>query len=422
MKDHIAEKIFMAFLALMECTVNGSVNDELIPSVFSEWEQPHTISTGELNIPVFLIEFADARFTSSCISGDELERYIFSEDKKGSLSSFYNISSYGNLHISGDVYKYTSKRTIASYEHENGFEELAMEVMTALDYEIDYSVYDADKNDILDAFVLNVPEGGDADFWYGCQATWYNNMDFEVDGIHPMYYIMCDAQPEKSEYGMDYYIKVLTHELGHCMGLPDYYNYYSSDFESMHGIAGNEIMDDMNGDFSQFSKLELGWLKKSQVQIYNYGNKESFILPKASDGGCILIYPDNNTHEGFSRDQKEYFVIEYDTAEKNFTDVLDKSSEGVRILHIRSDITSNEWDTYYTFNGYSEAYDRSENGIRIIRLINDGRGYYKTGAVIRDGAENFGWYDNGGLRKTKLTIRIGKVTENGIEVEISRNR
>ncbi|MDE6312711.1 MAG: hypothetical protein K2M46_03690 [Lachnospiraceae bacterium] len=123
------------------------------------------------------------------------------------------------------------------------------------------------------------------------------------------------------------------------------------DVESMHGIAGTEIMYEMDGDFSQFSKLELDWLKKSQVQIYAYGKEEHFILPKATEGGCILIYPSKDVSQnGFSREQKEYFLIEYDTAEKNFSDVLDEDTAGVRILHIQSDITADEWGSSYTMS------------------------------------------------------------------------
>ena len=406
-------------LSFTGCAVTKTAQDEPIPSVYSEWEQPQTISTGELKIPVFMIEFADAKYTDTCIDGTELADAVFGEDGEKTLTSFYDNASYENLHITGDIYEYTSERIISSYENEEGFEELAMEVLTAFDDEIDYTDYDANNDQILDAFVLNVPIGGDIDFWYGCQATWYQNENFTVDGTYPMYYIMCDAQPERND--MAYFIAVLTHELGHCMGLPDFYNYYSDDMEAMHGIAGTEIMDEMDGDFSQFSKLELGWLKESQVQVYRYGKKEHFVLPKATDGGCILIYPSGDvSQDGFSREQKEYFLIEYDTAEKNFSDVLDEDTAGVRILHIRSDITTDEWGSYYTYNGYSEAYDKSEDGIRIIRLVNDGEPYYQTGDIVSDDTENFEWYENGERRKPGLLIQIGKITKAGIEIDITR--
>lgn len=43
------------------------------------------------------------------------------------------------------------------------------------------------------------------------------------------------------------------------MGLPDYYKYDTdTDYDAMNGTAGSEMMDDMTGDYSMFSKLALG--------------------------------------------------------------------------------------------------------------------------------------------------------------------
>jgi M6 family metalloprotease-like protein len=89
------------------------------------------------------------------------------------------------------------------------------------------------------------------DFWYGCQATWYLYEDYQLDGVKVDDYIINDAQPYADN--ISEYNSVLVHEIGHSMGLPDYYKYNSDDWEGLKGEAGYERMDDAIGDFCSFS-------------------------------------------------------------------------------------------------------------------------------------------------------------------------
>lgn len=415
--------LLLAFMMLANAAVRGAQNrigevteasgQSYIPSAMAAWDNHMTPSTGNVRIPVFMIEFRDTAFSDDVISGEELERAMFSEKEESGISSFYLNASYGSLHLSGDVFSYRAEGTIASYENESGYETLSMEVLRALDDRIDYTVYDSDCDGIIDAYILCIPTGGDADFWYGCQATWYQNNGFTVDGVAPLYYIMCDAQPER-EY-MDYYFEVIRHEFGHCMGLPDYYKYNSKDWEGMSGVAGYEVMDDMEGDFSQFSKLQLGWLREDQVQVYHYGEEELFTLPAAVNGGCIIIFRQGN--EDY---QSEYFIIEYDTPEGNFKGVLDEREAGVRIMHVQAECVTDGWDHYYRYNNYSDEYDSSDNGIRVVRLVNDGNGYYHTGDTVSFGEAGLEWYDNADAEPfyEDFTIKIGACNKDEVQIII----
>lgn len=391
----------------------------LVAATATEFINPHPASVGDAYLPIFLIEFEDAKFGEDCLPMEELAEVVFDQGNPDSVSYFYNKSSYGNLHMTGDFYQYTAQHEVKYYEYDGGLEELVMEMMTALDDQMDFAKFDQDGDGIMDSFVLSVPvEGG---FWYGCQATWYWNEEFSVDGVKPLYYILCDAQPLQND--MEYYTDVLSHEYGHVLGLPDYYPYESEYGNGLDGIAGGEMMDDMDGDFSQFSKLELGWLRENQIQVYSYKEKESFVLPSEKEGGVIIIYPSEElSQKGFVKEQREFLAIEYDTADSVEADLYTEKEQGVRILHARSDVTTDEWASYYTYNGYSEVYDPAEDGIRILRLVNDGEGFYHTGDVVADGTTNFGWYDKnpGPIQDTGLEIQIGQVTEEGIGITIIR--
>ena len=186
---------------------------------------PHgTPAEGTVRIPVFLVEFPDAAFRPDRLSDDEVEQMLFDPDDAASMAAFERAASNGRLRVEGDVFSYTVRQDSTDYQDESGsFEKLAMEVLAALDGEIDYRDYDSDGDGYLDAFVLNIAQGDQDPYWFGCQTYWNENPDFAVDGVRPFNYIINDAQPDADGWSMDYYVSVLCHEFGHCLGLPDYY-------------------------------------------------------------------------------------------------------------------------------------------------------------------------------------------------------
>lgn len=373
-------------------------------------------SVGEARFPVFVVSFQDVSYRDTMVQKEELEEWLFTGED--SVSAYYDTASYGRLYLDGDVYFYEAQGEIASYENEGGFENLVMETLSYYDDEIDFSQYDCNGDSVMDALVISVPSGGDVDFWWGCQATWYQNPEFQVDGIYINHYIINDEQPYKRE--REIYQATVEHELGHCMGLPDYYKYNSDDWEGFHGTAGMERMDDSTGDFCQFSKLMLGWLKENQVQVMEPDMQNvSFVLPPAYEGSCVIIFP----QDGETRFDSEYFLLEYNTPIGNNEGLFSEEESGVRIFHCNARIEKDFYgEPYYRYENFSSYYNSSDEGIRILKLVNDGGGFYQTGdTVVYGDASDFGWYTPAGsLRDPQLTIRIGAVTEEGIEVEVSR--
>ncbi|MCM1537977.1 MAG: hypothetical protein NC254_06235 [bacterium] len=374
-------------------------------------------SVGEARFPVFMVSFQDVTYRRNRVTQQQLTEWLFAEED--SVKAYYDTASHGRLHVDGDVYFYEAEGEIASYENENGFEDLVMEVLSYYDGEIDFSEYDCNGDAVMDALVISVPSGGDVDFWWGCQATWYQNPEFRVDGIAVNTYIINDEQPYIGERTI--YQGTVEHELGHCMGLPDYYKYNSDDSEGFHGIAGMERMDDSSGDFCQFSKLMLGWLRTDQVQVMEPDMQSaSFQLLPAHEGSCLVIFPEGGRTEFNS----EYFLVEYNTPEGNNEGLFAPEEAGVRIFHVnaRTEIDSYDGVPYYRYENFSTYYNPSDEGIRILKLVHDGEGFYQTGDSVRYGeASDFGWYTTAGsLQDPRLTIRIGEVTQQGITVEVTR--
>ncbi len=394
---------------------NSNSSAKKIPGICSAFSEHITPSTGNIIMPVFLIDFPDEHFQSFALSTTDLKSILFDQNNIGSMTTFEANASYNQLYVSGDLYYYTAKEPMQHYIDSGSFELLAMEVLNSFDDSLDYSDFDSDQDGYIDAFTLTV--AGDNLFWYGCQAVWWDNTDFSIDGVRPYNYIMNDAQPYSGNE--DYFVSELCHEFGHCMGLADYYKYDEAvDFEGMNGPAGTEKMDEMNGDLSLFSKCMLGWLNQSQVTIYNEGKKNYKLSSAQLTGNCIII----PRYES-SFPCGEYFLIEYDTCDGNMIGCLTDKSAGIRILHVESEVMNDEYGTIsFRYNGFSPFYDTSHEGIRILRLVNDGKPYLKAGSVITKDTSGFGWYDETGKETIDPGIRIdiGAIQDGEYEITITR--
>ena len=384
-----------------------------IPGVCAEFNPNGTPTIGKVRMPVFLVDFSDEHFSENALSADEIAHILFSNET-GSMTTFIKNASYNQLLLSGEVFFYTAQHPSSFYESDaNGFEKLSKEVLNAFDDQLNYNNYDSNNDGYIDSFALTIV--GSHDYWYGCQATWYDDTAYSVDGVKPMCYIINDAQPYANE--MNYFVEEMCHEFGHCMGLPDYYKYnLDDDYDAMNGVAGSEIMDEMEGDFCQFSKLMLGWLKEDEVSIYTGGTAEYTLASSALQGSCVLI-PVNFqklNEKSVSVNQiytGEYFLIQYDTMEKNMTDVLDSDRDsGIRILHIDAETrTDADGTVSFKYDNNSPLYDASHNGRRIIRLVNDNNGYFHNGNTIDSSTPGFAWYDSKGKETIdpEITITVG---------------
>ena len=253
-------------------------------------------------------------------------------------------------------------------------------------------------------------------YWRGCTSTWFVNPEFTVDGESIVKYIILDEMPYQDQ--MVSVKRTLAHEMGHCMGLPDYYKYNDDDWEGLRGIAGNERMDDSVGDFCSFSKLMCGRLKDTEVQAYDGSGTQTFTLEDASRTGSCLILPISSAPTDYT---SEYFLVEYVSDTGNNSENFYGTS-GVRIFHVQSELyTDAWWRTRFRYENYAETYLGNDK-IRVLRLVNDNGDFYHTGDTVTYGTTNFAGYDANGYQtvNTGYTITIGELTDAGYTVTVSR--
>lgn len=377
----------LSALPFFEYTEEEKITESpLIPSAVAK-ANSCTQSVGTAGSLNFFVEFNDARFKSEKLSEQELNEELFGNGKTSfpfeSVKAFLERSSYGNFSVEGEaVYCYIDK-SINDYSSKPADRErLVMDIMKSLDDRFDYSDFDYDRDGDIDILTVTLPldnAGSDVKkFWYGATHTWYYNPDYKADGVRIRKFIGNDVNPYWNK--MYYFKQTYLHELGHCMGLSDYYKYASDDYEGLKGNAGYCRMDDSIGDYCTFSKLMLGWLREDEVQVYDLtaGGLQSFTLDDAGKKGSCVIIPGLGWDGTFN---SEYFIIEYISDEGNNMDVKnylswswsEKNNTGFRILHVNAEMFTDYWGrTDFKYDNYSEKYNGDDKQ-RILRLVNNSR-------------------------------------------------
>lgn len=401
----------------------GSIELPFIPAPIAEIDSSLP-SQGDANLVIFYVDFPDCTYGSADMTADQVEGIAFgAEDLSDvnypfeSMSAFYKRSSKGAMNLTGKVFRYTTKENRSSYDTDKV--KLAKECYEAFNAENDFSSYDADMDGYIDATLFTVPTAaGDTD-WWPCAGA-FGDASYVVDGVKIGHIITGNAQIESvadySNFNSSY-----LHEMGHCMGFPDYYLYSSDDYDGMHGSAGYELMDaDAFSDFCSFSKLMLGWYRENQISVYDKSKgSQTFELINAQteDGNCVIIPMDDL---GGNYASGEYFIIEYSTNAGNNNLSSSRpwqvTSDGIRIYHVKPEIYDNGWWKSFKYSNGSEFTDTDgdgtpdDQGIRLIRLVNDGNDAFTSGAVISYGTPGFGWYNSSEEEAVDpgVTIKVGE--------------
>ncbi len=202
-------------------------------------------SQGEAELVIFYIDFPDCRY-NNIITDEQIQQISFGEadEENGnypfeSFSAFYGRSSKGAMQLDGKVFRYTAKENRSAYDIDKI--KLMEECYDAFDEKVDFSRFDGNGDSRIDATLFTVPAGAGNFYWWPC-ASIFGDPEYRVDNMSIGNIVIGNAEIENENSYVDY-ISSYLHEMGHCMGLSDYYLYYSDDHDGMHGNAGTELMD-----------------------------------------------------------------------------------------------------------------------------------------------------------------------------------
>jgi len=376
-------------------------------------------SHDDAKLAIFYVDFPDCRYSYEP-STDEIERIAFGdEDSRNknypfeSMSAFYERSSKGIMDLDGKAFRYTAKHDKVYYENDAWKIKLIDEIMAENDKNIDFRNFDGDKDGVIDAILISVPKAAGDEEWWPCAGGYGGNNVTRYDKKYLGHIITGNAEINSlTDYR--YFNSTYLHEMGHCMGLPDFYLYGDQeDFEGLHGSAGYALMDDATADFIAVSKLQLGWYRYDQIQIYDPDNDsdQTFTLTNAqtNEGNCLIIpykYLDNNL-------QSEYMILEFTSLDANNKYVKDyywwrNRGNGIRVLHVDTSLDNNFWYRSFNYASGNDEETDNNNGRRFVRVIDDAEkdNLYHTGAVIDGNISGFHWYDDNGRQTVDTGLRI----------------
>jgi M6 family metalloprotease-like protein len=451
-------------------------------------------SQGQVNMLVIPISFSDYSCQAIVLGCDQtlqdIEQAFFGDPddmRWHSVSSYYHQSSYGALTISGTVSDwYTPDITAVDLSKQSSLLNSRV-IFPALAWYRNLLAdqgrsFDADRDGYLDAvyFIYSLPfnpqdeafGSGKDIFWAFVSYVggpsnptipslfhfgWSSYQFMYEDGYYqrsengkvewdednqPIF------NPHVDEFGnLQVDAHVFIHEVGHLLGLVDYYSYDRQ--KGDWGPSGALDMMDYNvGDHNAYSKNILGWTKPYVVT----GPSTIQLLPFATTGHHLLITPQfNNTL------LDEYLLVEFYTP----TGLNQKDSEepyagryprmftdiGVKIYHVDARVAQYVYlDGMYRFTryvteitsvnqtlyrmGHSNTMSRSIHPeYKLIHLLESSgensfkhRGFATNDTLFQQGQvfqgnvfEQFTF--NSGLT-LPFTIEIGPMTESGVTIII----
>ena len=336
-----------------------------------------TPSTGTANLLVIPIWFTDSskyvkEANKDKVREDIHDTYFGTIEETGweSVKTYYETESLGELTLTGKVSDwYEPGKNTAYYASDPASEESGCPKTIALVEEAtawyfsnhtneSRSDYDCDKDGYLDGVMLiyaaadygTLRNDNYDNLWAYCYWVQdYSAQSIPNPGVNAFFWASYDFMYGKevasSRSGNRYYAgdtshctldaHTYIHEMGHMLGLEDYYDYSSHSYAP----AGGFSMQDFNvGGHDPFSSFALGWGK-----AYIPADSATINLkPFSTSGEMILLSPSWNSYNSAF---DEYILIEY------YTD------EGLNAL-----------DTTY---GYMSQYGKGypigpkENGIRV---------------------------------------------------------
>ncbi|HSQ42050.1 MAG TPA: M6 family metalloprotease domain-containing protein [Fibrobacteraceae bacterium] len=269
------------------------------------------LTSGEKRIPVILINTNEATFSSDSASWwAQLNEEGYSTNGHiGSVRDYFIDQSSGQFVPTYDIYgPVTISGTLSSLTDTN----IISQAMDSLGDEVDFSEYDNDGDDTLDALAL-VTAGQTADNGGHGIYEWTLGGKLTKDGVKVGTYLftteLSDLSTSKTKK-MDG-IGSFTHEFGHVLGLMDLYQTDSSngvsttpgfwdvmDMGCYNGWSSDNIVyGTVVPNYSAFERQSLGWLTPADLSA----STEVSALPPIDSNFAFTVS---------TSDDDEWFLLE----------------------------------------------------------------------------------------------------------------
>lgn len=338
--------------------------------------KPAVSSKGTKKILVFLVDFPDYPHGTVQTVADADSKLNGPGDPDmwptDNMHDFYARSSYNQLDLDSSVYGWYRAQHNRDYYTDNSWA-LFSEVMTAYDPQVNYADFDNDHDGDIDSIFLywTGPDNGWLGFWWAYHTSyWYSGTPRTWDGVYIVDFCWEWYTYPWTKSGL-FDANTPCHEMGHMLGLPDYYDYDGS-VGPDGGVGGFDMMDANWVDHNVFSKYLLDWTTPVVVGN-NPSDITSTLYPSGDTQGVksVLIMP-GAALNSFS----EFFMVE-NRAAGHGNDPDYWSKNGLTIWHVDSTLDTSTRNF---------KYDNSYTTHKLLRLMEaDGN---------EDIGQNLGWDEN----------------------------
>lgn len=380
-------------------------------------------STGTYDVLVVPVEIQNVPFEASYKTKlDKVFNGTSLDTGWESVSSYYYKSSFGLLDLNFDILdKHVTSNAKAFYEGkgQDGDQYVILDALTALDSTIDFSKYDSNNDGVIDSiiFIYSTDYNNDVDPWWAW--VYVSNPDIvgsvsELDGKNFEYYFwasydfMNDALPGNSDLILN--SETYIHELGHLMGIVDFYPYEGN---NQYGpMGGFDMMDYNAGDHGPFNKLVFGWLQPLVAQKGTYQVTLDSYSTDTDGLNSTLLIPFNSGDLNDGNAFDEYLLVMFYTPNGLYSahSGLEyiPSNAGIVVYHIDARLTSNPvfWGEYFRNN--NEGTSSFINQILEADKNNSipGNGSIKQSDLLTSGTLNLNTYswNQGGKINVSLTV------------------
>ncbi|NTV13115.1 MAG: M6 family metalloprotease domain-containing protein, partial [Desulfobulbaceae bacterium] len=352
-------------------------NNAPLPAPPTSWRGMPT--TGSRKMFTLLIDFSDyPHYTNN--SQAAINSALFGNGSAipgnaapyESLSAYYQRASYGLLDLSGGMTLgwYRPAYTRAAMAMTDTAREALIKEAIAYFKGLgqDFSQFDNNGDGTIDYFavVWTGPDNGWANFWWGYQTS-FGDVAYSVDGKRLGKYSWQWEYRSGSTYAGPFSPKVIIHETGHALGLPDYYD-YDTTVGPNGGVGDLDMMDGNWGDHNSFSKWVLDWLTPTVVAS---GSQTSTLKPSGTFAEAVLVMPGATSGDPF----REFFLAQnrYRTGND-----LNYPTDGMLIWHV---------DARLNGSGTDYLYDNSYTAHKLLKLMQaDGLDRIENSSVTADAA------------------------------------
>lgn len=305
--------------------------------------EPEVPTTGEVHVPILLVQYADVKFSSAKSQMEELANGEdgVPEEGTGSIRQFFVDQSEGQFLPTFDVIgPITLKNNMKYYgaNDRDGYDLRPQEMteeackLAYNNLNTDFKRYDNNKDGYVDFLYIIYAGYGEASYPDKLEDTiwphqWALEVPLMLGGVNIQQYA-CNNELEGHRGTTLAGIGTFCHEFSHCLGLPDFYD--TSEEGSTFGMSAWSIMDygcyNNNGytpcGYNAYEKDCIGW--KSLVELKE--SKQVTLKPLSEDGEAYKIVNDANPNE--------FYVVEH-VDQKGWNKYAPAS--GMLVLHVDYD-------------------------------------------------------------------------------------